>query len=73
MRALVDNRLLDHVYARVLAAQRVTDVVIRGDRATARVTSGSGGGVAMRFAKTPSGAWKIASLSFSSQIVTRIG
>lgn len=73
MRALVDNPLLGQLDARVLTAQRVTDVVIQGDRATARITSGSRGGVVMRFAKTPSGRWKIATLSFSSQIITHIG
>jgi type IV pilus biogenesis protein CpaD/CtpE len=73
MRALVENPLLGQLDARVLTAQRVRNVVIHGDQATVRVTSGSRGGVVVRFANTPSGHWKIASLSFSSQIITRIG
>jgi hypothetical protein len=69
MRAFVDSERVGSLYQRGLADQLVTDVAIRGDHATARISSRSaGGGYTMRFAKTPDGDWKIAGQSRSASL-----
>jgi ketosteroid isomerase-like protein len=73
MRALVTDPQIAQLDGRVAAGARLSDVVIRGDRATAQIRLVLGAPAStMTFVKEPDGRWLIASLAFSANVSTRI-
>lgn len=73
VRGFVDNPDFAQLQRRALAALRVSDVVIRGRRATARIRYIAGGaGSVETFLKAPDGHWHIAAVDSSSRVTTII-
>lgn len=73
VRVVVDNPGFAQIDRRVLSGLRVSDVVIRGRRATARVRESPGdAGSVETFLRAPKGQWQIAATGHSSRATTII-